>query len=56
MSPEIKAEYLKSFGYDYDHMLDHRDGLDIEDEDYPDDEFLIDWTEDWLRMTEGDAV
>jgi hypothetical protein len=56
MSPDIKARYLEAFGFDYDHALDHRDGLDIEDEDYPDDEFALDWMEDFLKMTEGEAV
>jgi hypothetical protein len=56
MSPEVKAAYMEAYGFDYDHALDHRDGLDVDDMDYPDDEFLIDWTEDRLRMTEGEAV
>jgi hypothetical protein len=56
VNPELKAAYLEAYGFDYDHMLDHRDGLDVETEDYPDDEFLIDWTEDWLRMTEPEAM
>ena len=50
MSPEIKALHMKSYAYDYDHALDHQDGLDVEG--YPDDEFLLDWTEDWIRLTE----
>jgi hypothetical protein len=39
MSPDMKALYMEAYGYDYDHALDHRDGLDTED--YPDDEFLV---------------
>jgi hypothetical protein len=56
MSPELKIKYMEAYGFDYDHMLDHRDGLDIENADYSDGEFLIDWTEDFLKMTEGEAV
>jgi hypothetical protein len=53
MSPDIRALHMKAYGYDYDHALDHRDG--IENEDYPDEEFSKDWEEDWFRMTEGEA-
>jgi hypothetical protein len=56
MSPELKALHMKAYGYDYDHALDHRDGLDVEDGDYPDDEFLLHWTEDFIQMTEAEAV
>ena len=41
MSLEIKVLYLAACGFDYDYAPDHRNGLDIEDGDYPDDEFLI---------------
>jgi hypothetical protein len=56
MSPDIKALHMAAYGYDYDHALDHALGLDVEGEEYTDEEFFRDWEDDWLRITEGEAV
>jgi hypothetical protein len=45
MEKDIKKGLHGLYNFDYDHLLDHRDGLDVEDQEddlsWPDDLFAI---------------